>query len=556
VTGSDHRHLIFGGPLVLGAGLAAGFLAGHWAACLLGMFLPILVDRVLIGLDGGLVRADWRLSLAVESAGVRAKGTVTHGVATVAVRLTNRSGRSRRLDVAPLVPPGMDALGATVLPTSLPSGERTERIFRFRITRVGVAVFPGAVIGARSPLGFSRRQLLLTDRQQISVFPDYTRSAHPVVARFLRSGLEVGERERPRAVKGAGTDFAEIREYRFPDSIRRVDWKATARRCRLMVREYEEPREFTIRVILDGSRDMTEGEEDGRAFARAADLVGKLAYVAQAQRMGMALAVYDRTILFERALTGSATGFRRLLADLVAVPRQALLRTVRAARGPAEVGALARRRFEAGPGALRGGDAREPLDGFLERYRRRETSRDPLGYLADFHPGMLAGVEERCPSCGTIAFADEPACPGCGGENGVAGLSPRAGCLAEVLTRALRRSRGREMLVLISPFRGGEACREVAGLLAVASTGHRKVHAIFPAHRPVSEVRASFPEYLGAYPMLTDSLADTEELYASAVFGGFTQEVAAAGVSVHPLADPAAMEGIVADLLLSEVLNR
>jgi len=37
-------------------------------------------------------------------------------------------------------------------------------------------------------------------------------------------------------------DFHQLREYRLGDSLRRIDWKATARMHRLISREYQDER--------------------------------------------------------------------------------------------------------------------------------------------------------------------------------------------------------------------------------------------------------------------------------------------------------------------------
>ena len=56
---------------------------------------------------------------------------------------------------------------------------------------------------------------------------------------------------------GLGTEFAELREYERGDDPRFIDWKATARRGKPLVRVLEPEQEQTLIVLLDSGRLMT-----------------------------------------------------------------------------------------------------------------------------------------------------------------------------------------------------------------------------------------------------------------------------------------------------------
>src|SRR4051812_2768401 len=51
--------------------------------------------------------------------------------------------------------------------------------------------------------------------------------------------------------RGAGLDFADLREYQYHDDVRRIDWNVTARLAAPYVREYHEDREVTAWFLLD-----------------------------------------------------------------------------------------------------------------------------------------------------------------------------------------------------------------------------------------------------------------------------------------------------------------
>jgi len=70
-------------------------------------------------------------------------------------------------------------------------------------------------------------------------------ACHEVVSTVERYGtLHVRNRLidaglRKMRLRGAGTEFESLREFSTGDAFRAVDWKATARRGKLMVAQYE-----------------------------------------------------------------------------------------------------------------------------------------------------------------------------------------------------------------------------------------------------------------------------------------------------------------------------
>jgi uncharacterized protein (DUF58 family) len=66
--------------------------------------------------------------------------------------------------------------------------------------------------------------------------------------------------------RGAGIDFADLREYTHEDDVRHIDWNVTARLDEPYVRQYTEDRELTAWLALDLSASMRFGgaAQDGR----------------------------------------------------------------------------------------------------------------------------------------------------------------------------------------------------------------------------------------------------------------------------------------------------
>jgi uncharacterized protein (DUF58 family) len=76
------------------------------------------------------------------------------------------------------------------------------------------------------------------------------------VARRLEGLLQGDHRTMAR---GPGTDLAELREYRYHDDVRHIDWNVTARLQTPYVRQYLEDREITAWFLLDLSASVDFG---------------------------------------------------------------------------------------------------------------------------------------------------------------------------------------------------------------------------------------------------------------------------------------------------------
>ena len=69
--------------------------------------------------------------------------------------------------------------------------------------------------------------------------------------RRLLRGTQLGDSR--SAQKGTGLEFDQIREYQQGDDVRFIDWRASARMDKLLVKQYFEERNRTIMLIVDVS---------------------------------------------------------------------------------------------------------------------------------------------------------------------------------------------------------------------------------------------------------------------------------------------------------------
>lgn len=78
-------------------------------------------------------------------------------------------------------------------------------------------------------------------------------------------------------VRGAGLDFAELREYQSNDDVRHIDWLVTARTQTLHVRTYTQDRDITGWLLVDMSGSMRLCDENRSKQRQAIRLCGVLA---------------------------------------------------------------------------------------------------------------------------------------------------------------------------------------------------------------------------------------------------------------------------------------
>ncbi|MBI1249502.1 DUF58 domain-containing protein [bacterium] len=115
----------------------------------------------------------------------------------------------------------------------------------------------------------------------ISVYPDMKQLAeYALLARTNRLSL-VGVR-RTRKV-GQDHDFERLRDYTRDDNYKHIDWRSTARRRRLTVREFQTSQSQRIIFMIDCGRMMTNQAEGISLLDHAFNAMLMLSYVALRQ---------------------------------------------------------------------------------------------------------------------------------------------------------------------------------------------------------------------------------------------------------------------------------
>jgi len=147
--------------------------------------------------------------------------------------------------------------------------------------------------------GLLRRRLRFVQPQEIRVYPDLSAveryGALHVRNRVIEAGL------RRMRLRGTGTELENLREWTPGDQFRSIEWKATARRGRLMVAEYEVERSQNVMIMLDAGRLMTPLVENQRKFDYAVTAALSVASVASLANDKIGVIAFASKILAAQA---------------------------------------------------------------------------------------------------------------------------------------------------------------------------------------------------------------------------------------------------------------
>ncbi len=97
------------------------------------------------------------------------------------------------------------------------------------------------------------RRAFARPAQKIRVYPAMERSADDTALYLLRIRQIELQRRRLR-LTGTGREFDHLRDYRAGDEMRNISWPATARRAKIVTREFTTERSQQVWIVLDAGR--------------------------------------------------------------------------------------------------------------------------------------------------------------------------------------------------------------------------------------------------------------------------------------------------------------
>lgn len=204
----------------------------------------------------------------------------------VATRLAHRAGRRLNLEIHELYPGYVRAEG---MPQALELNDReqAELNWRVRATRRGPMQLAACHVAWASPIGLWWRRQGVVRVDPVRVYPNFNLVLQYGQLAGDRRLSEMGIHQARR--RGLGSDFQQLRDYREGDSLRQIDWHATARMHKLIARDYQEERDQRVIFLLDCSRRMRALDGQLSHFDQCLNAMLLLAHVAIKQGDEVAL---------------------------------------------------------------------------------------------------------------------------------------------------------------------------------------------------------------------------------------------------------------------------
>lgn len=281
------------------------------------------------GLEGATPRARQALALGRPLL-VSARLTPPPMTRGLSFALTPRASESLRFEQSPTAeahdPRGQDAPAATpVTPEGRAPAEVPERQdLRFSVTglRLGDGFLHGFVVRAEVALGLFRIASWLPRPLAFKTLPErlIARSPRLSATRAVESQSELIQRDK----RGFGMEIRELRDFAPGDPFKHIAWRASARRGKLIAREFESERSISVWLCLDVSPSMWWGPAGRARIDHALAMAAELARTLTSGRDKVGLVIHDHMARVVIEPGRGTTQHARMLEALLEVPHLTL----------------------------------------------------------------------------------------------------------------------------------------------------------------------------------------------------------------------------------------
>ena len=217
-------------------------------------WLTLTYDLALIGaaiFDAWNSRLPKRVGIERHFGGRFAVGAETE----VRIEIANHTARNISLIVKDEYPPQMKLSGAREARVGVEAQTSAALVYELTPPKRGRFEFGSIAVRFLSRWRLVWCQTRIDAPVAVKVYPNMRR-AREVDLRALGTRSFVAARRKSQW-RGEGREFESLRDYVRGDEMRHISWTATARRGRLVTRQYQMERDQTILIMLDAGRLMT-----------------------------------------------------------------------------------------------------------------------------------------------------------------------------------------------------------------------------------------------------------------------------------------------------------
>ena len=135
----------------------------------------------------------------------------------------------------------------------------------------GEHLFSDIRLKTGDPFGFLQKQTILQEFEKIIVYPQIQKMDWTLEKQSFLQGSINGKKS-----NGDVTTVVGLRDYIPGDRLSWLDWKSTAKRNKLLTKQFEHQKNKEVQIVLDNSVDSYKGD-DGALFEKAVSAAASIA---------------------------------------------------------------------------------------------------------------------------------------------------------------------------------------------------------------------------------------------------------------------------------------
>ena len=235
--------------------------------------------------------------------------------ANVELTLHNRYRYPIKLEIFDHVPEELEYEELPVTVT-IPSRNWVKINYRVKPIVRGPVAFEKVQLRVFSVLGLWKKNIIQPLVSEVRNYPNFSSvMKYSLLATDQRLN-QMGILKKRR--RGEGLDFHQLREYRDGDSLRQIDWNATARTNKLISRDYQEERDQQIIFLVDCGRRMLAHDDQLSHFDHTLNAILLLSHVALRQGDAVGLMTFsgDERWIPPRKSVGNVNNILNSIYDL------------------------------------------------------------------------------------------------------------------------------------------------------------------------------------------------------------------------------------------------
>ncbi|HEX8491208.1 MAG TPA: DUF58 domain-containing protein [Pyrinomonadaceae bacterium] len=218
------------------------------------LWIAFMYDALLLLLafvDARTSRLPAGLSISRIFGGRFAVGAETE----VSIKVLNHTQRAVSLNIKDEYPPEMRLQGLREARVRVEAQMSAALIYGLTPPRRGRFQFGQIAVRYLSRFGLAWVQAAVGESVTVKVYPNMRRAREAELKALGARSLVSAHRK--SSWRGEGREFESLRDYVRGDELRHVSWTATARRGKLVTRQYQIERDQTILIAIDAGRLMT-----------------------------------------------------------------------------------------------------------------------------------------------------------------------------------------------------------------------------------------------------------------------------------------------------------